>query len=222
MTSLCHMENITKDYQLGSQTVEVLKGISLDIDEGEFVAVVGASGSGKTTLMNLIGCLDVPTTGRYTLNGREVSNLSDDELSHIRNTHIGFVFQSFHLIPYATVTENILLPTFYADQRNGDEEKRASRLLDMVGLSERKRFRPNRLSGGEQQRVAIARALMNAPKLLLADEPTGQLDSKTAQGILEILSRMNQDGHTVILITHDATIAAYAQRTIRLVDGAIA
>ena len=216
------MENITKDYVLGSQTVEVLKGISLDIAEGEFAAIVGASGSGKTTLMNLIGCLDTPTSGRYLLDDREVSNLSDDELSHIRNTHIGFVFQSFHLIPYATVMENILLPTFYADHRNGDEEERASHLLEMIGLTERKNFRPSRLSGGEQQRVAIARALMNSPKLVLADEPTGQLDSQTAQGIMDILSRMNQDGHTVILITHDTTIAAYAQRTIRLVDGAIA
>lgn len=216
------MENITKTYHLGGQTVEVLRGISLDIAEGEFLAIIGASGSGKTTLMNLIGCLDSPTSGRYLLDAREVSNLSDDELSHIRNTHIGFVFQSFHLIPYATVMENILLPTFYADHHNGDEEDRALQLLELVGLTERRQFRPNRLSGGEQQRVAIARALMNSPKLVLADEPTGQLDSKTAQGIMEIFSRMNQNGHTVILITHDKAIAAYAKRTISLVDGAIA
>ena len=216
------MENITKNYELGSRTVEVLKGISLDVEAGEFVAVVGASGSGKSTLMNLIGCLDTPTTGRYLLDSREVSSLSDDELSHIRNTHIGFVFQSFHLIPYATVLENVLLPSFYAEHRNGDERERALHLLEMVGLTERKNFRPNRLSGGEQQRVAIARALMNSPKLVLADEPTGQLDSKTAYAIMGILSRMNQDGHTVILITHDTAVAGYAQRTIHLADGIIA
>ena len=220
--ALCRMHDIAKDYELGSQRIEVLRGISLDIVEGELAAIIGASGSGKTTLMNLIGCLDTPTTGRYFLDGREVSNLSDDELSHIRNTHIGFVFQSFYLIPYATVMENVLLPTFYAEHRNGDEEGRALHLLEMVGLTERKNFRPNQLSGGEQQRVAIARALINSPKLVLADEPTGQLDSKTAQGIMEILSRMNQEGHTVILITHDTSIAAYAQRIIRLVDGSIA
>ncbi len=219
---LCYMENVTKTYHLDGQTVEALRSISLTIDVGEFVAIVGASGSGKTTLMNLLGCLDTPTTGRYLLDGREVSNLTDDELSHIRNTHIGFVFQSFHLIPYATVLENILLPTFYADHRSGGEKERVSQLLKMVGLTERRRFRPGQLSGGEQQRVAIARALMNAPKLVLADEPTGQLDSTNARGIMEILSRMNEDGHTVVVITHDTAIASYARRTIHLADGLIA
>lgn len=215
------MEAISKTYQHGGQPVNVLREVSLTIDEGEFVAIVGPSGSGKTTLMNLLGCLDTPTSGCYHLDGQEVANLTDDQLSHIRNTTIGFVFQNFYLIPYATVLENVLLPTLYADDRSGDERKRASELLDLVGLSERKQFKPSRLSGGEQQRVTIARALINKPKLVLADEPTGQLDSQTAQEIMNILATMNGRGHTVVLITHDQATASYARRTIHLADGTI-
>ena len=218
---LCSMENVTKTYRLGSQTVEALRGVSFDIEQGEFVAIVGPSGAGKTTLMNLLGCLDVPTSGHYMLAGRDMSNLTDDELSLIRNEHIGFVFQNFYLIPYATVFENVLLPTLYRDHSTGEAAKLASQLLEMVGLQERAEFRPGQLSGGEQQRVAIARAIINNPELVLADEPTGQLDSKTATEIMKILARMNQDGKAVAIITHDVNIASYAQRTIRMEDGLI-
>lgn len=218
---LCRMENVTKTYHLGNQAVEALRGVSLEIEQGEFVAIIGASGSGKTTLMNIIGCLDVPTSGHYTLAGREVSNLTDDDLSLIRNEHIGFVFQSFYLIHYATVFENVLLPTLYAHRGTDEAAKRASGLLELVGLKERAKFKPNQLSGGEQQRVAIARALINDPELVLADEPTGQLDSKTATEIMKILAGMNDEGKTVAIITHDASIASYARRTIRMEDGLI-
>ncbi len=183
---------------------------------------MGTSGSGKTTLMNLIGCLDVPSSGRYVLAGEEVGRLSDDALSEIRNQHIGFVFQSFYLLPYATVLENVLLPTLYRDRsKNGDGRKRAMELLHLVGLEDRARFRPNQLSGGQQQRVAIARALVNDPEILLADEPTGQLDSKTAREIMALLTHMNERGKTVIVVTHDAEIAGFAQRIIQLKDGRI-
>lgn len=218
---LCSMENVTKTYRLGSQTVEVLRGVSFGIEQGEFVAIIGPSGAGKTTLMNLLGCLDVPTSGRYMLSDRDMSNLTDDELSLIRNEHIGFVFQNFYLIPYATVFENVLLPTLYRDHNTNEAAKLASQLLEMVGLQERAKFRPGQLSGGEQQRVAIARAIINNPELVLADEPTGQLDSKTATEIMKILARMNQDGKAVAIITHDVNIASYAQRTIRMEDGLI-
>ena len=188
--SLCFMRDVTKAYRIGTEDVAVLRGVDLDIEGGEFVAIMGTSGSGKTTLMNLIGCLDVPTSGRYVLADKEVSGLSDDELSEIRNEHIGFVFQSFYLLPYATVLENVLLPTLYKERsKDGDGRKRAISLLGLVGLEDRARFRPNQLSGGQQQRVAIARALVNDPEILLADEPTGQLDSNTAREIMALLSR---------------------------------
>lgn len=224
------MENITKTYKIGEENVEVLAGINLRIERGEFVAIMGTSGSGKTTLMNLIGCLDVPTSGRYVLADSEVSNLTDDELSVIRNEHIGFVFQNFYLLPYATVLENVLLPTLYistppipplARGGNGGVEKRAIELLKLVGLEERAKFRPNQLSGGQQQRVAIARALINDPELLLCDEPTGQLDSKTAAEIMNLLTEMNKMGKTVIVVTHDQNIASYTKRIIQIKDGAI-
>ncbi|MHB8091594.1 MAG: ABC transporter ATP-binding protein [Syntrophales bacterium] len=222
MTALCLMENVTKTFSLGENvSVEVLKGIDLEVDEGEFIAIMGTSGSGKSTLMNLIGCLDVPTSGRYLLAGREVLGLQDDDLSELRNTHIGFVFQSFYLLPYATVLENVLLPTLYREKGGGHVEKRAVELLHLVGLEKRMNFRPNRLSGGEQQRVALCRALMNDPEMILADEPTGQLDSKTASEIMNLLAEMNKKGKTVILVTHDAAIAANAQRIIRIKDGVI-
>lgn len=215
------MEDIKKTYRIGDLNVEVLKGINLTIEKGEFVAIMGTSGSGKTTLMNIIGCLDVPTSGRYILADREVSNLTDDELSEIRNEHIGFVFQNFYLLPYATVLENVLLPTLYMGRRRDNAEKDAMDIIKLVGLEGRARFRPNQLSGGEQQRVAIARALINGPELLLADEPTGQLDSKTAREILNILTKMNEQGKTVLLVTHDSAIAAYAKRIIQIKDGII-
>lgn len=218
---LCLLENITKIYRIGDTDVEVLKGAHLTIDKGEFVAIMGTSGSGKTTLLNIIGCLDVPTSGRYILADREVSNLTDDQLSEIRNEHIGFIFQNFYLLPYATVLENVLLPNLYSMSRKDKAEKHAMDLLKIVGLEGRAKFRPSQLSGGEQQRVAIARALINEPELLLADEPTGQLDSKTATEIMNLLKKMNEQGKTVILITHDAAIASYAKRLIQINDGII-
>jgi putative ABC transport system ATP-binding protein len=216
---LCEMENIRKTFYLGTVAVEILKNVNLNVERGEFVAIMGTSGSGKTTLMNIIGCLDTPTSGRYVLAEKEVSRLSDDELSVIRNEHIGFVFQNFYLLPYATVLENVLLPTLYIEKHKDNLEHRAIDLLQLVGLSERIKFKPGQLSGGEQQRVAIARALVNDPDLLLADEPTGQLDSKTAEEIMNLLREMNTQGKTVLVITHDQNIAAYAQRTVQIKDG---
>lgn len=218
---LCLMENIRKTYRMGNLDVEVLKGVNLKIEQNEFVAIKGTSGSGKTTLMNIIGCLDVPTSGRYVLAGKEVSHLTDDELSVIRNEHVGFVFQNFYLLPYATVFENVLLPTLYIESRRDDSEKHALELLKLVGLEDRLKFRSNQLSGGEQQRVAIARALINKPELILADEPTGQLDSKTATEIMNLLAKMNEQGKTVVVITHEPNIANYAKRILHIKDGVI-
>jgi putative ABC transport system ATP-binding protein len=218
---LCLMEDIRKTYRMGDLDVEVLKGVNLRVEKGEFVAIMGTSGSGKTTLMNIIGCLDVPTSGHYLLSDKEVSRLSDDELSVIRNEHIGFVFQNFYLLPYATVLENVLLPSLYVEKRKDNVQQRAMEILQVVGLKERTKFKPSQLSGGEQQRVAIARALVNDPDLLLTDEPTGQLDSNTAVEIMKLLVEMNRMGKTVILITHDPNIAAYAGRTIQIKDGVI-
>jgi putative ABC transport system ATP-binding protein len=218
---LCVLEDIRKSYKMGDADIEVLRGIDLQVDNGEFLAIMGTSGSGKTTLMNIIGCLDVPTSGRYILADKEVSRLSDDELSLIRNEHIGFVFQNFYLLPYATVLENVLLPSLYVEKRRDNFEQKAVELLQIVGLKERVKFKPPQLSGGEQQRVAIARALINEPDLLLTDEPTGQLDSKTAVEIMGLLVEMNKNGKTVIVITHDPNIAAYAGRTVRISDGVI-
>ncbi|OGW23896.1 MAG: macrolide ABC transporter ATP-binding protein [Nitrospirae bacterium GWB2_47_37] len=215
------MEGIKKIYKIGEEEVEVLQGINLSIERGEFAAIMGTSGSGKTTLMNLIGCLDVPTSGHYILADREVSRLTDDELSVIRNEHIGFVFQNFYLLPYATVLENVLLPTLYMELHKNDVEKRAIELLRLVGLEKRAKFRPNQLSGGQQQRVAIARALINDPEMILCDEPTGQLDSKTAAEIIKLLAEMNTLGKTVIIVTHDRNIASHTKRTIQIKDGAI-
>jgi len=218
---LCVLEDIRKSYKMGDTDIEVLRGINLQVEKGEFVAIMGTSGSGKTTLMNIIGCLDVPTSGRYMLADKEVSRLSDDELSLIRNEHIGFVFQNFYLLPYATVLENVLLPSLYIEKRRDNFEQKAAELLQIVGLRERMKFKPPQLSGGEQQRVAIARALINEPELLLTDEPTGQLDSKTAVEIMDLLVQMNKNGKTVIVITHDPNIAGYAGRTVKIKDGVI-
>ena len=218
---VCVMENITKTFHTGEQDLHVLKGINLTIQQGEFTAIMGTSGSGKSTLMNLLGCLDVPTSGRYVLTGRDVTQLNDDELSELRNEHIGFVFQSFYLLPYATVLENVLLPTLYREKKKDRARDRAVELLKIIGLEDRMNFRPTQLSGGEQQRVAICRALINDPELLLADEPTGQLDSHTATEIMNVLTQMNQRGKTVVVITHDADIAAFARRLIHIRDGVI-
>jgi ABC-type lipoprotein export system ATPase subunit len=218
---VCIMENITKSFHVGDQDLQVLKGINLTIEQGEFTAIMGTSGSGKSTLMNLMGCLDVPTSGRFILAGRDVTQLNDDELSELRNEHIGFVFQSFYLLPYATVLENVLVPTLYREKKKDRVRDRAAELLKLVGLEERMKFRPTQLSGGEQQRVAICRALINDPELLLADEPTGQLDSRTAEEIMNVLTRTNERGKTVVVITHDADIAAYARRIIHIRDGII-
>ena len=220
MIPLCLMEDVRKTYRIGEQEVEVLKGIDLRIEAGEFVAIMGSSGSGKTTLMNLLGCLDVPTAGRYELAGSELTHLTDDELSVIRNEHIGFVFQNFYLLPYATVLENVLLPTLYVEkQMNASAEKKALQFLELVGLQDRAKFRPNQLSGGQQQRVAIARALINEPQLVLADEPTGMLDSTTAGEIMKLLALLEKRGKTIVVVTHDPNIAAYAKRCIQIKDG---
>ncbi len=215
------MDDIRKTYHIGQLEVEVLKGVNLQIEKADFVAIMGTSGSGKTTLMNIMGCLDTPSSGRYMLADEEVSRLTDDELSVIRNEHIGFVFQNFYLLPYATVLENVMLPTLYRESHKDDVEKRAVEILKLVGLADRAKFRPNQLSGGQQQRVAIARALINEPDLLLADEPTGQLDSATATEIMTLLTTMHQRGTTVVVITHDANIAAYAKRVVQIRDGVI-
>jgi putative ABC transport system ATP-binding protein len=215
------MENVKKTYRFDTKNIDVLKGINLKIDRGQFAAIMGTSGSGKTTLMNLIGCLDVPSSGKYTFSNRDVLSLNDDELSILRNQHIGFVFQNFYLLPYINVFENVYLPSIYDSRNTDNRKKRAIDLLGLVGLEDRIKFKPSQLSGGQQQRAAIARALINDPELLLADEPTGQLDSKTSKEIMSLLADMHDKGKTVIVITHDANIANYADRIIRIQDGIV-
>lgn len=218
---LLFMEDIKKNYLFASKVIEVLKGVNLKINHGEFTAIMGTSGAGKTTLLNLIGCLDVPSSGKYIFSDRDISSLNDDELSSIRSKHIGFVFQNFYLLPYLNVFENVYLPGIY-DSRNLDGKKnRVKELLKQVGLQDRMKFKPSQLSGGQQQRAAIARALINDPELLLADEPTGQLDMKTSEEIMTIISDMNNRGKTVIVVTHDENIAGYANRIIRMQDGIV-
>lgn len=219
--AFCLMENVKKTYKLGNENVKVLNGINLQIKKGEFVAIMGASGSGKTTLMNLIGCLDIPTSGRYLFADREISALTDNELSVIRNRYIGFVFQNFYLLSYATVIENVLLPTLYSSKKVDRQKDHATELLSLLGLTGRIKFKPAQLSGGEQQRVAIARALINDPELILADEPTGQLDSKTSREIMLLFEKMHANGKTIIVVTHDSGIADYAQRVIHIKDGMV-
>ncbi|MBK3331594.1 ABC transporter ATP-binding protein [Persephonella atlantica] len=221
MKEIIRLENITKVYETAGIKTKALRGINLTVYEGEFIAIMGASGSGKTTLMNIIGCLDTPTSGRYYLLGKDVSQLNDDQLSQIRNEYIGFVFQQFFLIPYLTAYENILVPALYSKNRFSQKEKRAEEILDMLGLSDKKNNKPSQLSGGQQQRVAIGRALINDPQLVLADEPTGALDSKTAKEIMNIFVQLNRKGRTIILITHDPEIASYAHRTVKISDGQI-
>lgn len=221
MTPLIVCEDIWKVYRLGDVEVQALRGLNLTIQQGEFVAIMGSSGSGKSTLMNILGCLDQPTRGQYRLNGQEVGHLRPDQLAEIRNRQIGFVFQSFNLIPRTSALENAQLPLFYRGLSLKEQRALASAALQRVGLSGREHHAPTQLSGGQQQRVAIARALVTAPSLLLADEPTGNLDTQSSQEIMGILGGLNRDGITVILVTHDVDIAAYASREIVIKDGRI-
>jgi putative ABC transport system ATP-binding protein len=213
------LQNIVKIYKLGDVEVIALDGVTCRIEAGEMVSIMGPSGSGKSTLMNLIGCLDRPTSGQYLLDGKDVSNLKDDELAEIRNKKIGFVFQSFNLLPQATTVANVALPLVYSGVDNKHE--RALEALELVGMGQRAKHRPSEISGGEQQRVAIARALVNNPALILADEPTGNLDTQTSKGIMLLLKRLNSQGITIVLVTHEVDIAAYTNRTIHLRDGKI-
>ena len=214
-------ENLTKDYETCTQVVRALKGINLSVEKGEFLSIMGPSGSGKTTLMNIIGCLDSPTDGSYYLNNKQVSKLDDDELAQIRNEEIGFVFQSFHLLARNTAFENVMLPLKYAGVNKEEATKRSNDVLDLVGLSSRSKHTPAELSGGQQQRVAIARALVNKPSILFADEPTGNLDSKTGQDVMKIFKDLNENGQTIILITHEDSVAKQSNRIITIMDGLI-
>ena len=214
-------ENLTKDYETGTQVVSALKGINLSVEKGEFLSIMGPSGSGKTTLMNIIGCLDSPTNGSYYLNNKSVSKLEDDELAKIRNKEIGFVFQSFHLLARNTAFDNVMLPLKYAGVSKEEATIRSNNVLDLVGLSSRSKHTPAELSGGQQQRVAIARALVNEPSILFADEPTGNLDSKTGQDVMKIFKDLNKNGQTIILITHEDSIAKQSNRIITIMDGLI-
>lgn len=219
--NVIEIRNIIRDFKLGQQTVHVLKGIDLDIKKGEYVAIMGPSGSGKSTLMNLLGCLDTPTSGTYVLNGKDVSQMSEDELAEIRNTEIGFVFQTFNLLPRTTALENVALPMIYAGASKKVRSERASEVLTDVGLADRMDHKPNQLSGGQRQRVAVGRALVNKPSIILADEPTGNLDSKTSLEIMELFDEIHANGNTVIMVTHEEDVAAHAKRIIRLTDGMI-
>ena len=220
-TPIIDIKGITRDFQLGSETVYVLKGIDLLINKGEYVALMGPSGSGKSTLMNILGCLDTPTSGSYILNGKQVSEMHDDELAEIRNKEIGFVFQTFNLMPRTTALDNVALPMVYAGFSKEARNNRATEVLTQVGLSDRMDHKPNQLSGGQRQRVAVGRALVNKPSIILADEPTGNLDSKTSIEIMKLFGEIHANGNTVILVTHEEEIAAHAHRIIRLRDGII-
>ncbi len=218
---IIHLEGIRKSYIMGRQVLEVLKGISLDIYKNEYVALMGPSGSGKSTLMNIIGCLDTATAGRYVLNGQDVSQMEDNSLAEIRNKEIGFVFQQFNLLPRLTALENVALPLIYAGLTKKQRTEKAKHVLDLVNLTDRSSHKPNELSGGQSQRVAIARALVNDPAIILADEPTGNLDTKTSYEIMDIFEKINSAGNTVVLVTHEEDIANRARRVIRLRDGEV-
>lgn len=221
MQGIIHLEDIIKNYYLGKQELRVLKGINLDIFKNEYVAFMGPSGSGKSTLMNILGCLDTPSGGKYILNNKDVSRMPDNDLAEVRNKEIGFVFQQFNLLPRLTAAENVALPLIYSGINKTERTDRALSVLDQVKLADRSSHKPNELSGGQCQRVAIARALINNPSIILADEPTGNLDSITSHEIMEILGKIHQNGNTVILVTHEEDISAFAHRVIRLRDGVI-
>lgn len=219
--ALIKITDIKRNFALGNETVYVLKGIDLEIKKGEYVAIMGTSGSGKSTLMNLLGCLDTPTSGTYILNGKDVSKMKDDELAGIRNKEIGFVFQTFNLLPRTTALDNVALPMIYAGYSKHERTERAKEVLEQVSLADRMTHQPNQLSGGQRQRVAIARALVNRPSIILADEPTGNLDSKTSVEIMKLFDEIHSKGNTIIIVTHEEDIAKYANRIVRLRDGMI-
>ena len=218
---ILHMKNIQKCYRMGENESVVLKGIDLSVEEGEFLAVLGPSGSGKSTLMNIIGCLDVPTAGEYYLSGRKIAEQNEKTLAEIRSKEIGFIFQSFHLLQRQTALENVELPLIYANYPEKERKKRAAAMLEKVGLGDKLKYYPNQMSGGQQQRIAIARALSTNPTILLADEPTGALDQKTGKAVMELFHDLNEEGRTIIMITHDANIAKHAKRIVRILDGNI-
>jgi putative ABC transport system ATP-binding protein len=219
--ALIETDDLWKTYVMGSEEIHALRGVSIQIERGEYVAIMGPSGSGKSTLMNLIGCLDTPSKGTYLLNGKQVGQMNDNELARIRNEEIGFVFQTFNLLPRASALQNVELPLIYAGVNSKDRQVRAKAAIDKVELTSRMTHRPNELSGGQRQRVAIARALVNNPSILLADEPTGNLDSKTGAEIMALFSRLHEAGNTIILVTHEADIAAFAHRAIHVRDGQV-
>ena len=220
--SLIQLQNIARLYQMGGETIHALRDVSLTMEHGEFVAIMGPSGSGKSTLMNLLGCLDTPSSGRFELNGSLVGEMDDNQLAEIRNREIGFVFQSFHLLPRSTALHNVELPLIYAGVPHEDRRQQAITALNQVGLGDRMHHRPNELSGGQRQRVAIARALVNNPAIILADEPTGNLDSRTGEEIMALFDELHREGNTIILVTHEEEVARHAHRIIRLRDGLIA
>ena len=222
MDKVIEIKNVVKNYQVGTVIVRALRSVTLDIERNEYVAIMGPSGSGKSTLMNILGCLDTLTKGQYILNGTDVSQLEDNDLAEIRNKEIGFIFQTFNLLPRYTAHENVMLPLIYAGISKSERDEISRRILDSVGLSDRIMHRPNELSGGQRQRVAIARAMVNNPSIILADEPTGNLDSKTSVDIMKLLDTIHREGNTVILVTHEEDIARNANRIIRLMDGEVA
>ncbi len=219
--ALIRVRNLKREYQMDAETIHALRGMNMDIERNEYVAIMGPSGSGKSTLMNIIGCLDTPTSGEYWLNGVEVSQMNDDELARVRNREIGFVFQTFNLLPRASALHNVELPLIYAGVRANLRRERATRALSQVGLADRMQHKPSELSGGQRQRVAIARALANEPSILLADEPTGNLDSATSEEIMEVFEALHRQGQTVVMVTHERDIARHARRIITLLDGMV-
>lgn len=221
MNAVIEIKNLVKNFRLGSQTIHVLKSLSININKNEFVALMGPSGSGKSTLMNIIGCLDTPTSGQYILNNKDVSKLSDNELAEIRNKEIGFIFQTFNLLPRSSALENVALPLVYAGFAKKEREEKATFVLEQVGLADRMKHKPNELSGGQRQRVAVARALVNNPSIILADEPTGNLDTKTSYEIMGLFDTIHKNGNTIVLVTHEEDIAKHAHRVIRLRDGIV-
>lgn len=219
--NIIKLENIVKSYKMGAQIINALAGVSLDVKRNEYLALMGPSGSGKSTLMNMLGCLDIPTKGKYILNNTAVEQMTEDELANVRNKEIGFVFQTFNLLPRSSSLENVILPLIYAGVSKKDRIKRGEEVMDLVGLKDRMHHKPNELSGGQRQRVAIARALVNNPSIILADEPTGNLDTKTSYEIMNIFGEIHAKGNTVILVTHEEDIAQYAHRVVRLRDGLV-